>query len=116
VWPVVVNSVSGSVEIGLELIDAVRQVVNGIELVSPGRLGALDAAVEVGSFGRQNEKLEAARVEFLLKDGSELAPTIDRMPLTSKGASVMSLSRRLLADCAEALVATLPIVHLATGS
>ena len=33
VWPVVVKSVSESVEIGLELIDAVRQVVNGIELV-----------------------------------------------------------------------------------
>lgn len=98
--PVVIKSVSESVEIGLELIDAVRQVVNGIELVSPGRLGALDAAVEVGSFGRQNEARGRAR----------------GIPLTSKRASVMSLSRRLLADCAEALVATLPIVHLATGS
>jgi hypothetical protein len=73
-WPVVVKSASESVEIGLELIDAARQAVSGMEFVSPWRLGALDAA-EVGPFGRQNEKLEAARLAFLLKDGFELAPT-----------------------------------------
>ena len=48
VGPVVVESVREGVDKGLELIDTAGQVVGGVELVAPGGLGALDAAVEVG--------------------------------------------------------------------
>ena len=42
---VIVESVSEGVDEGLQLVDSMRQIVGGIELVAPGRLGALDAAI-----------------------------------------------------------------------
>jgi hypothetical protein len=41
----------------VEAIQAAGQVVAGVELVAPSALGALDGAVEVGSLGRQDERL-----------------------------------------------------------
>ncbi len=60
VGPAMVLSVGKGVDEGLELSDAAGQIVGGAELVSPGRLGALDAALEIGSLGRQDDGFEAA--------------------------------------------------------
>jgi len=49
----VVVSVGGRADEGLELVDAVGEFVGSVELGSPARLGALDAAVEVGPLGRE---------------------------------------------------------------
>ena len=57
-WPVVVEAVCEGVDEGLQAIDAGR-VEGGVELVAPRALGALDAAVELGSLGRQDEEVEA---------------------------------------------------------
>jgi hypothetical protein len=43
-----VVSVGEGVDERLELVDPVKEFVGGVELVSPARLGALDAAVEIG--------------------------------------------------------------------
>ena len=45
VWPVVVEAVGEGINEGLQLIEAVWQVVDGIELVSPGAVAALDRAI-----------------------------------------------------------------------
>jgi hypothetical protein len=58
-WPVVVEAVCEGVDEGLQLVEAGRQVEGGVELVAPRALGALDAAVELGSLGRQDEEVEA---------------------------------------------------------
>ncbi len=42
---VMVEAVCESVDEGLQLVDSVRQIVGGVELVASGRLCALDAAV-----------------------------------------------------------------------
>jgi hypothetical protein len=55
----VVVSVGEGVDEGLEFVHAGGQVVGGVELVSPARLGAFDAGVEVGSLGRQDDEVEA---------------------------------------------------------
>ena len=62
---------------GLEFVDAARQVVWGVEFVSPGELGAFDAAVEVGTFWRQDHELEAVFLAMILEDGHELGSAVD---------------------------------------
>jgi len=42
---VVIEAMSEGIDDGLELIEAVGQVVDGIELVSPGAVAALDRAI-----------------------------------------------------------------------
>src|SRR5580700_3049839 len=74
---VVIEAVGEGVDEGLQLVDAVRQVVGGVELVSPCRLGAFDTSVEVGPFGRQDAEFEAARLTFGFEDGSELRAAVD---------------------------------------
>jgi hypothetical protein len=54
-----VEAVCEGVDEGLQLVEAGRQVEGGVELVAPRALGALDAAVELGSLGRQDEEVEA---------------------------------------------------------
>jgi hypothetical protein len=96
-WPVVVEAVCEGVDEGLQLVEAGRQVEGGVELVAPRALGALDAAVELGSLGRQDEEVEA-----LVLAGLEAAlnsdPPSTWMPLTGKGASATSFSRRVVAQ------------------
>ena len=77
VGPVVIISVGEGVDEELELIDAVWQVVCGVEFVSPGGLGALDASIEVGTFGRQDDELEAFGLAMILEDGHELGSSVD---------------------------------------
>lgn len=62
---------------GLQLVDSMRQIVGCIELISPGRWGAFDAAVEVGALRRQHEEFQPARLAFGFEDGFELGSAID---------------------------------------
>ena len=66
VGSVVIVSVGEGVDEGLEFVDAAGQVVCGVEFVSPRGLGAFDAAVEVGTFWRQDHELEAVFLAMIL--------------------------------------------------
>lgn len=74
---VVVVMVGEGVDVGLELVDAVRQVEAGIERVAPGALGAFDGAVELGPFGWQHVEGEALVGAGLLELGVELRSAVD---------------------------------------
>ena len=74
---VVIVSVGEGVDEGLEFVDAAGQVVCGVEFVSPRGLGAFDAAVEVGTFWRQDHELEAVFPAMILEDGHELGSAVD---------------------------------------
>jgi hypothetical protein len=50
----VVEPVGEGVDEGLQFVDAMRQVIGGVELVAPGGLGAFNAAVEVWPLRRQD--------------------------------------------------------------
>jgi hypothetical protein len=80
VRPMVVESMGEGVDEGLQLIDSMRQIVGCIILISPGRLGAFDAAVEVGPLLRQREELQPARLTFGFEHGFERS-AIDLNPL-----------------------------------
>ena len=56
---------------------AVGQVVGGVELVAPGGLGALDAGLEIGSLGRQDDEFDALVAAMALEDGHEFGPAVD---------------------------------------
>jgi hypothetical protein len=97
----VVESMGEGVDKGLQLIDSLRQIVGGIELISPGRLGTLDAAVEVGALRRQHEEFEAARLAFGFEDGFELGSAIDLNAPDGEGRLSDELGeQRLGAGCA----------------
>ena len=97
----VVESMGEGVDEGLQLIDSMRQIVGCIELISPGRLGAFDAAVEVGALRRQHEEFQPARLAFGFEDGFELGSAIDLNAPDSEGRFVNELvEQRLGAACA----------------
>ena len=111
-----VESVSEGVDEGLQLVDSMRQIVGCVELISPGRLGAFDAAVEVGALRRQHEEFQPARLAFGFEDGFELGSAIDLNAPDGEGRSIKSLSSNDLALLALACLETRPIVHLVIGS
>jgi hypothetical protein len=74
---VMAESVGEGVDEGLQLVDSTRQIIGCIELVPSGRLGALDAAVEVGPLGWQHKELQPPSLAFSLEDRFELAAAID---------------------------------------
>lgn len=74
---VVVVLMGEGVDERLELIDAGGQFVGGVELVSPAGLGALDAAVEVGPPGRQDDEFEAFVAAMVFEDRHELGSAVD---------------------------------------
>src|ERR1700722_18646381 len=74
---VVVVSMGEGVDERLELIDTGGQVVRGVEFVSPGRLGAFDAAVEVGPLGRQDDEFEAFVAAMVFEDRHKLGSAVD---------------------------------------
>jgi hypothetical protein len=79
----------------------VRQVIDGVEFVSPGRLGAFDASVEVSPFGRQNQGFEAARLAFGFEDPFELGSVIDLNAAEPERRFAQALVERSLStDCA----------------
>lgn len=71
-----VEAVGEGIDAGLQFFDCVRQIVDSVECVPPGRLGAFDASVEVGPFGEQDEEFEAAPLAFFFEDGFELLAAI----------------------------------------
>ena len=78
----VIEVVCEGVDLTLEFVEVVGQIVDGVEFVAPCGLGPLDAAIDVGSFGRQDfgrqdKEFEAAFLTFLLEEGPELASAID---------------------------------------
>lgn len=114
--PVELETVSEGVDEGLQLVDAIWQVVGGVELVAPAGLGALDGAVEVGPFGGRTTGSRPLSRQWSSKTDMNSDPPSTWTPLTGKGAAAMSLARRALAALAEASVETWPRVHLATVS
>ena len=61
----------------VELVDLGRRVVDGIELVAPGALQALDAAVELGRARRQDVERDALLLAGGLELGHELRAAVD---------------------------------------
>jgi hypothetical protein len=77
VGPVVVEPMGEGVDVGPELVEAMGQIVAAVELVAPGGLGALDAAVEIGPFGRHHEEFELSSPAFVFEFSHELRAYID---------------------------------------
>jgi hypothetical protein len=75
VRPMMVEFVGEGVGEGLQLVDSMRQAVGRVELASPGRLGAFDAAVEVGALLRQHEEFQPARLAFGFEDLNSAPPS-----------------------------------------
>ncbi len=73
----IIEAVGEGVDEGLQFVDAVGPVEAAIELAAPGALGALDGAVELGAFGRQDEEGEAFVGVGLLEGGLELRAAVD---------------------------------------
>ncbi len=93
---VVIVPVGEGVDERLELIDAGGQVIGGVELVSPGRLGALDASVEVGPLGRQDDEFEAFVAAVVFEDRHELGSAVDLDPLDLEGRAGEELVEQVL--------------------
>ena len=103
----VIVSVGEGVDEGLEFIDAAGQVVCGVEFVSPGGLGAFDAAVEVGTFWRQDHEFEAvflAMVSSKMDMNSDSAVDLDAFDLERSGGD--ELVSKVFAALAVASAAT----------
>src|SRR5947209_12987565 len=82
---VVVVPMGEGVDEGLELVDPGGQVIGGVELVSPARLGAFDATVEVGALGRKNDEFEALLAAMVFEDGHELGSAVELNTLELEG-------------------------------
>lgn len=52
VWADVIEAVANCVDEGLQLVEAGRQVVAGVEFVAPGGLRAFDRAVKLRAVAR----------------------------------------------------------------
>ncbi len=64
-------------QLDVEGADAELAVVELVELVAAGGVGALDAAIAIGAFGRQHEQGDAAPLAGGLELGHELAAAVD---------------------------------------
>lgn len=71
-----VEAVGEGIDERLEAIERAGQVEAGVELVAPGALGSLDAAVELGPFWRQDEEGKATVLAGLLEGGPELGSSV----------------------------------------
>src|SRR3972149_9863465 len=77
VWPVVVVSMGEGIEEGLQPVEAMRQVVGGIELVSPCAVAALHRAVQLRALGRQHIEIDPLGLAGSLEVGPELRAAVD---------------------------------------
>src|SRR5690606_24899280 len=76
VWAIGVVAVLEGVDERIELVEAVGQVVDGIELITPGAVAALDGAVELGAFGGQDVEGDGALSAGVLELGHELGSAV----------------------------------------
>ena len=74
---VVVEAVGECIDEGLQLVEAVGQVVGGVELVAPGAVASLDGSVELRPLGREHIEVEALDLTGSLEVGLELGPAVD---------------------------------------
>lgn len=111
----VIETMGEVVDEGLQLIEADGQVVVGVELVARA-LVAFDRAVELGSFGWADVEGKVLCLAGGFEVGAEPRPSVDLNAFDRERRFGESLSRRVSADCAEALAATRPRSILATGS
>lgn len=123
VRPVMVVEVLEAVQQRIERLHGAGQLVDTVELVSPGAVAALHRAVELGSFGRQLVEGEAPGVAGVLELGLELRAAVDPrlrggrlwIARTGKGIWASTLSKNRLTALAVAWPTALATVHLATG-
>jgi hypothetical protein len=73
----VVVSVGEGIDERLEFVDLVGQLVGRVVFVPPARVGALDASVEVGPPGRQDDEFEALVAAMVFEDRHELGSAVD---------------------------------------
>jgi hypothetical protein len=69
VGSVVVVAMGEGFDERLEFVDTIEQVVGGVKIVAPAGLGALDAAVEIGPLGRQDDEFEAVMAAMVFVRG-----------------------------------------------
>ena len=77
VRPVVVVEALEFGQLDVQRADAQLAGAGLVELVSAGRIGALDTAAVFGASGRQHEQLDAAALAGGLELGHELAAAVD---------------------------------------
>jgi hypothetical protein len=95
-----VVTVLEGIDEGIELVETVRQVVDGIELVSPGAVAALYGAV--GLLGGRTKSLMPRLWQASSNSAMNSEPPSTWMASTLKGMSAMSLSRKRAAEAAVA--------------
>jgi hypothetical protein len=59
------------VDVVLQLVEAAWQIVDRVELISPGRLSAFDEAVEIWPLGRQGDEFQRAAPSFIKSSSRE---------------------------------------------
>ena len=68
------------IDLVLQLFDGAKQVMCGVEFVSPFRLGALGAAVEVGALGGHDVEFDDISAASVVEFGPELGHAVDLEP------------------------------------
>jgi hypothetical protein len=84
-WSVMVVEVVEPVEDRIESLDRSRQVVDGVEFVSPGAVASFDRAVDLRRLGREDEEPEALFLTGVLEFGHELGTSVDLDRLHGEG-------------------------------
>ena len=72
-----VAEVLEAVEDWIDRLHGSRQVVDGVEFVSPGAIATFDRAVHLQRLGREDEKSEALFFAGVLELGHELGSSVD---------------------------------------
>src|SRR5712691_747495 len=68
---------AGSLQDGIDGIDVGWQLVDGIELVAPGSVAALDGSIHLRTLGRQDVEANALVLTGLLEVGHEFRAAVD---------------------------------------
>ncbi len=76
---------------GVELLDSMGQLVDGVELVAPGGLHAFDAAVELRATGRQDVEVDVALLAGEFEVFLELGAAVDLDGLDGEGGAADEL-------------------------
>ena len=85
VWSVMVVEALEAVEDWIDRLHGSRQVVDGVEFVSPGAIATFDRAVHLRRLGREDEEPEALFLAGVLELGHELGSSVDLDGLHGEG-------------------------------